>query len=76
MKAETVSQTQNIGYKELMKLVMELPPGFRTVFNMVAIEGYVHKEVAQILGISETTSRTQYSRARALLQEKIKKLEK
>ena len=64
MKAETTSQIQNIGYKELMELVMSLPPGFRTVFNMYAIEGYSHKEIAETLGITETTSRTQFSRAR------------
>ena len=75
MKAETVSQTQNIGYKELMKLVMTLPPGFRTVFNMYAVEGYSHKEIAEMLGISETTSRTQFSRARGRLQKKIKEIE-
>lgn len=75
MKAETVSQTQNIGYKELMKLVMSLPPGFRTVFNMYSIEGYSHKEIADMLGISETTSRTQLSRARIWLQKKIKEIE-
>ena len=75
MKAETVSQTQNIGYKELMKLVMTLPPGFRTVFNMYAIEGYSHKEISDMLGISETTSRTQLSRARVWLQNKIKERE-
>lgn len=75
MKAETTSQMQNIGYKELMELVMSLPPGFRTVFNMYAIEGYSHKEIADILGISETTSRTQFSRARAWLQNKIQKTE-
>ena len=75
MKAETVSQTQNIGYKELMKVVTSLPPGFRTVFNMYAIEGYSHKEIAEMLGISETTSRTQFSRARLWLQNKIKEIE-
>ena len=75
MKAETVSQTQNIAYKELMKLVMSLPPGFRVVFNMYSIEGYSHKEIAQALGISETTSRTQLSRARIWLQNKIKERE-
>ena len=75
MKAETVSQMQNIGYKELMELVMTLPAGFRTVFNMYAIEGYSHKEIAQMLGITETTSRTQFSRARAWLQNKIKERE-
>ena len=56
MKADTTSQMQNIGYKELMELVMSLPPGFRTVFNMYAIEGYSHKEIAETLGITETTS--------------------
>lgn len=75
MKAETVSQTQNLGYKELMELVMSLPPGFRTVFNMYSIEGYSHKEIAEMLGISETTSRTQLSRARTWLQNKIKERE-
>lgn len=75
MKAETVSQTQNLGYKELMKLVMSLPPGFRTVFNMYSIEGYSHKEISEMLGISETTSRTQLSRARIWLQNKIKEIE-
>lgn len=75
LKTETVSQVQNIGYKELMELIMTLPPGFRTVFNMYAIEGYSHKEIAQMLGITETTSRTQLSRARIWLQEKIKKRE-
>lgn len=74
MKTETTSQLQNIGYKELMKLVMSLPPGFRTVFNMYAIEGYSHKEIADMLGITETTSRTQFSRARVWLQNKIEKI--
>jgi RNA polymerase sigma-70 factor (ECF subfamily) len=74
MTTETTSQLQNIGYKELMKLVMSLPPGFRTVFNMYAIEGYSHKEIADMLGITETTSRTQFSRARVWLQNKIEKL--
>ena len=75
IKAETVSQIQNISYKELMKLIMSLPPGFRTVFNMYSIEGYSHKEIAETLGISETTSRTQLSRARIWLQNKIDEIE-
>ena len=75
LKTETVSQVQNIGYKELMELIMTLPPGFRTVFNMYAIEGYSHKDISEILGISETTSRTQLSRARIWLQNKIKERE-
>jgi RNA polymerase sigma-70 factor (ECF subfamily) len=75
MKDDLPSQNQNIGYKELMELVMELPPGFRTVFNMYAIEGYSHKEISDTLEISETTSRTQLSRARIWLQNKIKERE-
>jgi RNA polymerase sigma-70 factor (ECF subfamily) len=75
MRAESTSQIQNLGYKELMELVMSLPPGFRTVFNMYAIEGYSHKEIAETLGITETTSRTQFSRARIWLQNKIQERE-
>lgn len=75
MKSEVSTQTQNIGYKELMKLIAQLPPGFRTVFNMYAVEGFSHKEIGEMLGISETTSRTQFSRARAWLQGKIKEIE-
>jgi len=75
LKADTVTQTQNLGYKELMELIMTLPPGFRTVFNLYALEGYSHKEIGEMLGISETTSRTQLSRARIWLQNKIKERE-
>jgi RNA polymerase sigma-70 factor (ECF subfamily) len=71
MKADTTTQIQNLGYKELMNLIMSLPTGFRTVFNLYAVEGYSHKEIAEMLGITETTSRTQFSRARIWLQKKI-----
>lgn len=75
MKTEVTTQIQNIGYKDLMKVITQLPTGFRTVFNMYAIEGYSHKEIGEILGISETTSRTQLSRARIWLQNKLKEIE-
>jgi len=75
MKADMTTQIQSIGYKELMALITFLPPGFRTVFNMYAIEGFSHKEIGEMLGISETTSRTQLSRARIWLQNKIKERE-
>jgi len=75
LKTDTTTQMENIGYKELMDMVMSLPTGFRTIFNMYAVEGYSHKEIAEILGISEVTSRTQFSRARAVLQKKIKERE-
>ena len=66
------SAIQKIGYNDLLEMVAALPPGFRTVFNMYIIEGYSHKEIAEMLGISETTSRSQLQRARVLLQSKIK----
>lgn len=75
MKTDTVSQMQNIGYKDLMNLITTLPAGFRTVFNLYAVEGFSHKEISEMLGINETTSRTQLSRARAWLQNKIKEIE-
>jgi len=68
----TPSTVQDISFKELIKLIATLPPGFRTVFNMFVIEGYNHKEIGQALGISEATSRSQLQRARTLLQKKIK----
>ena len=55
----------------LMKLVAQMPAGFRTVFNMYGIEGYSHQEIAETLGVSEGGSRSQLSRARLWLQEKL-----
>lgn len=66
------SAIEKIGYQELLKMIAALPPGFRTVFNMYVIEGFSHKEIAQALDISETTSRSQLQRARTLLQSRIK----
>lgn len=60
---------------DLMKLIEALPTGYRTVFNMYAIDGYNHQEIADQLGISENTSKSQLSRARALLQKKLNELE-
>jgi RNA polymerase sigma-70 factor (ECF subfamily) len=61
---------------EILNMVKSLPNGYRTVFNLFAIEGYSHKEIADLLNISEGTSKSQYARAKALLQEKIKNHEK
>lgn len=72
VRSEEVSAVQDLGYKELLKYISELSPGFRTVFNMYVIEGYSHKEIAEILGISENTSRSQLLRARTILQDRIK----
>jgi RNA polymerase sigma factor (sigma-70 family) len=60
--------------KELLKIIQELPEGYRVVFNLYAIEGYSHKEIAEMLGVSENTSKSQLSRARVVLQNKLKML--
>lgn len=57
---------------ELLRLIRELPDGYRTVFNLYVFEQKSHKEIAGLLGISENTSYSQFSRARALLAKKIK----
>ena len=56
----------------LARMVEELPNGYRTVFNLFAIDGYSHREIGRMLGIKEKTSSSQYFRARALLAGKIK----
>ena len=61
---------------ELYKVLNELPGGYRMVFNLYAIEGYKHKEIAEMLGIDTNTSKSQYSRAKAALREKLEKLGK
>jgi RNA polymerase sigma-70 factor (ECF subfamily) len=60
----------------LLHLVQALPVGFRTVFNLYAIEGFSHAEIAESLGISEGTSKSQLSRARQWLQKALQKSEK
>jgi len=57
---------------DLIKLVQELPPRYRMVFNLFAIEGYSHKEIAGMMGITTGTSKSNLSRARDILQEKVK----
>ena len=59
--------------KELSELIRQLPTGFQTIFNLHAVEGYTHVEIASMLGISDGTSRSQYARARTLLIELIEK---
>jgi RNA polymerase sigma factor (sigma-70 family) len=65
----------SIDTEALVRLIAQLPDGYRTVFNLYAIEGYSHAEIAELIGISEGTSKSQLSRARALLQYKIRSLE-
>jgi len=67
-QSKTLSEFQ---MEELLKMIRELPAGCQTVFNLFAIEGYSHKEIAEMLDVSEGTSKSQFARARKLLQEKI-----
>lgn len=69
---ESPSAAQQIGYRELMDLVTSMPDGYRTIFNLYVMEGFRHKEIGKMLGISEITSRSQLNRARIWLQNKIK----
>ncbi|MTI22350.1 sigma-70 family RNA polymerase sigma factor [Fulvivirga sp. RKSG066] len=62
--------------EDLLKMIHSLPTGYQTVFNLYAIEGYSHKEIAQQLNISENTSKSQLSRARSLLQKQLLEREK
>lgn len=66
----------NIEVAEIQQLIDSLPEGYKMVFNMYAIEGYKHHEIAELLDISEGTSKSQLFKARQLLQQKIKKLNK
>ena len=66
----------HLGEEEILKLVAQLPEGYRIVFNLYAIEGYSHKEIAKMLGIQESTSRSQLVKARKWLQSQVLKLQK
>ena len=62
--------------EELLRLIAKLPEGYRLVFNLYAVEGYSHKEIADMLGIQESTSRSQLVKARKMLQAMIIDLQK
>ena len=69
-----ISVLERIEVAELMELIHKLPKGARIIFNLYAIEGYQHNEIASMLGISQGTSKSQFSRARALLKEWVNQL--
>ena len=66
-----LSAFEKLSADDLHNCIAELPDGFRTVFNLYAVEGYSHAEIAKMLNIKEVTSRTQFMRARKMLKEKI-----
>lgn len=66
--AEGEDVISNFSAKEILSIIQKLPPSYRTVFNLYAIEGYSHREVAEKLGISESTSRSNLVKARTKLK--------
>ena len=66
---------EHMAAEDILKLVEEMPTGYRTVFNMFAIEGYSHKEIADHLAITENTSKSQFKRARGYLMNSLEKLQ-
>lgn len=76
--AEQVSETAELGglaVKDLLALVQQLAPSYRMIFNLYAIEGYSHREIGEMIGISEGASKSQLSRARSMLKAALKKKE-
>lgn len=74
--ADQEQTLSNFSYQELLEFIQELPSGCRVIFNLFAIEGYGHKEIADMLGVSEGTSKSQYARAKKLLQQQLAESEK
>jgi RNA polymerase sigma factor (sigma-70 family) len=74
-EADTAVADQDLLAEDLLNLLEQLPAGYKTVFNLYAIEGYSHAEIAESLGITESTSKSQLHRARALLQRLLTQLD-
>ena len=72
IESRTLSALDGMSEKDILKLVQELSPGYRTVFNLYVVEGYTHKEIASMLEITEGTSKSQLSRAKVILQDMIR----
>ena len=75
LSIDTADIVSAMNVEELLKLVNQLPGGYRAVFNLYAIEGFSHREIGEKLGISEGTSKSQLSRAKGMLKKKILELE-
>lgn len=69
--AEDLLEIEDIPREDVLELISSLPPGYRTVFNLYIFEEMTHKQIAKEIGISEAASRSQFSRAKALLKKKI-----
>jgi RNA polymerase sigma-70 factor (ECF subfamily) len=72
IEGKYLSVLDDLAARDIMALVQDLSPGYRTVFNLYVVEGYTHKEIADMMGISEGTSKSQLSRAKVILQDMVK----
>jgi RNA polymerase sigma factor (sigma-70 family) len=72
VEGKYLSVLDSLAEKDIIQLVQQLSPGYRTVFNMYVVEGYTHRQIAEALGISEGTSKSQLSRAKLILQDLVK----
>ncbi|TCZ74520.1 RNA polymerase sigma factor [Flaviaesturariibacter aridisoli] len=72
MESDYLSVLDSLAEKDIIGLVQQLSPGYRSVFNMYVVEGYTHKQIGELLGISEGTSKSQLSRAKAILQDLVR----
>ena len=72
LEGNSLSALDGLAEKDILGLVRQLSPGYRTVFNMYVVEGYTHKEIGDMLGISEGTSKSQLSRAKVILQDMVR----
>lgn len=72
LEGDAATALDQLGAKDIMALIQELSPGYRTVFNLYVVEGYSHKEIGDMLGISEGTSKSQLSRAKVILQDMVR----
>lgn len=66
-----ITALHKLAEKDIINIIQELSPGYRTVFNLYVVEGYSHREIGELLGISEGTSKSQLARAKGVLQKRI-----
>lgn len=76
LESEEINAMHKMQADDILTLIEKMPIGYRTVFNLFAIEGYGHKEIADMMGISENTSKTQYLKSKEWLKKALSELEK
>lgn len=71
MEESSLETLADMGAEDIYQLITQLPTGYRTVFNLYVVEGYAHQEIADLLSITESTSRTQLFKAKAMLKKML-----